>query len=54
MIKRNHGHIVNIASMSAYMVPANLADYGASKAGLVVLHEVRLFMPLLFACGLHY
>lgn len=45
MIQHNHGHIFNISSMSAYMVPANLADYGASKAGIIVLHEVRLLIP---------
>lgn len=41
MIQCNHGHIVNISSMSAYLPPAGLADYGASKAGLVAMHEVR-------------
>ncbi|KAF9893639.1 hypothetical protein FE257_010951 [Aspergillus nanangensis] len=39
MIETNHGHIVNVSSFSAYMPPAGLADYAASKAGLVVLHE---------------
>ncbi|KAJ5115851.1 hypothetical protein N7456_000199 [Penicillium angulare] len=39
MIQRNHGHIVNIASMSAYLPPAGLADYGATKAGLIAFHE---------------
>lgn len=40
MIRRNHGHIFNIASLSAYLPPAGLADYSASKAGLVAFHEV--------------
>ncbi|KAL4894875.1 hypothetical protein BDV59DRAFT_175177 [Aspergillus ambiguus] len=39
MIERNHGHIVNISSLSAYMPPAGLADYSASKAGMIALHE---------------
>ncbi|BCR87976.1 uncharacterized protein ACHE_40540S [Aspergillus chevalieri] len=39
MIERNHGHIVNISSLSAYIPPAGLADYAASKAGLVAFHE---------------
>ncbi|KAJ5780064.1 hypothetical protein N7457_005224 [Penicillium paradoxum] len=39
MIQHNHGHIFNISSMSAFVPPAGLADYGASKAGLVALHE---------------
>lgn len=46
MIQRNHGHILASSSMSALIPPANLADYGASKAGLVAMHEVS---PLL-AC----
>jgi hypothetical protein len=39
--------------MSSYMVPANLADYGASKAGLIVLHEVRFFLLPLFGYSLY-
>ena len=42
MIRRNHGHIFNVASMSAYIPPPGLADYAASKAGLIAFHEVRL------------
>jgi all-trans-retinol dehydrogenase (NAD+) len=41
MVRENHGHIVNMSSMSALIPPAGLADYAASKAGLVALHEVR-------------
>lgn len=41
MIRRNHGHIVNIASMSALLPPGKIADYAATKAGLIALHEVR-------------
>ncbi|OJJ62994.1 hypothetical protein ASPSYDRAFT_145808 [Aspergillus sydowii CBS 593.65] len=39
MVRRNHGHIFNVASMSAYIPPPGLADYAASKAGLVAFHE---------------
>ncbi|EAW16920.1 putative NADP(+)-dependent dehydrogenase [Aspergillus fischeri NRRL 181] len=39
MICRNHGHIFNIASMSAYIPAPGLADYAASKAGLIAFHE---------------
>lgn len=45
MIERNHGHIVNISSLSAYIPPAGLADYAASKAGLVAFHEVSISIP---------
>ncbi|GFP54380.1 dehydrogenase RED2 [Trichoderma asperellum] len=41
MVSRNHGHIVNISSMSALIPPARVADYAATKAGLVALHEVN-------------
>ncbi|KAH7230747.1 hypothetical protein B0J15DRAFT_410610 [Fusarium solani] len=39
MARRNHGHIVNISSMSAFLPPAKVADYAATKAGLIALHE---------------
>ncbi|KAL2855607.1 hypothetical protein BJX68DRAFT_263964 [Aspergillus pseudodeflectus] len=39
MIRRNHGHIFNVGSMSAYIPPPGLADYAASKAGLIAFHE---------------
>ncbi|KAJ5383222.1 short chain dehydrogenase/reductase family protein [Penicillium concentricum] len=39
MIQQNHGHIFNVASMSAYIPPPGLADYAASKAGLIAFHE---------------
>lgn len=42
MIRRNHGHIFNVASMSAYIPPPGLADYAASKAGLIAFHEVDI------------
>lgn len=40
MISKNHGHIFSVASMSAFLPPAGLADYSASKAGLVAFNEV--------------
>ncbi|UDD57380.1 hypothetical protein AFCA_004881 [Aspergillus flavus] len=39
MVRQNHGHIVNVASMSAYIPPPGIADYAASKAGLIAFHE---------------
>ncbi|GKZ25854.1 hypothetical protein AbraIFM66951_007072 [Aspergillus brasiliensis] len=39
MVRRNHGHIFNVASMSAYIPPPGLADYAASKAGLIAFNE---------------
>ncbi|KAL2670112.1 hypothetical protein Neosp_014993 [[Neocosmospora] mangrovei] len=42
MALRNHGHIVNVSSMSAFLPPAKVADYAATKAGLIALHEVSL------------
>ncbi|ENH62893.1 Retinol dehydrogenase 10-B [Fusarium oxysporum f. sp. cubense race 1] len=42
MVRRNHGHIINISSMSAFLPPAKVADYAATKAGLIALHEVSL------------
>ncbi|OKO89621.1 Retinol dehydrogenase 10 [Penicillium subrubescens] len=39
MIRQNHGHIFNVASMSAYIPPPGIADYAASKAGLIAFNE---------------
>ncbi|EEQ39193.1 putative uncharacterized oxidoreductase [Clavispora lusitaniae] len=39
MLKESRGYIVTIGSVLAYMSPARLSAYGASKAGLVALHE---------------
>ncbi|KAK4184196.1 hypothetical protein QBC35DRAFT_65341 [Podospora australis] len=39
MIKKDHGHIVNMCSMSAVVPPPGIVDYAASKAGLQALHE---------------
>lgn len=40
MVRRDHGHIVNMGSMSSLMPPADMADYSATKAGLTAMHEV--------------
>ncbi|CAI6088642.1 hypothetical protein V2G26_008050 [Clonostachys chloroleuca] len=39
MVRQNHGHIVNVSSMSAFFPPAKVADYAATKAGLKAFHE---------------
>ncbi|KAK6198058.1 uncharacterized protein RJT21DRAFT_133555 [Scheffersomyces amazonensis] len=39
MIKMKRGYIVTIGSVLGYMSPARLSAYGASKSGLIALHE---------------
>ncbi|XP_038051325.1 epidermal retinol dehydrogenase 2-like [Patiria miniata] len=39
MIKRNHGHIVTIASVMGYLGLPKMADYCASKAAAQAIHE---------------
>ncbi|WQF76443.1 Putative short-chain dehydrogenase/reductase SDR, NAD(P)-binding domain superfamily [Colletotrichum destructivum] len=39
MIRNNHGHVVNIASMASFVTGANNVDYACSKAGTLALHE---------------
>lgn len=39
MLKIKRGYIVTIASTLGYMSPARLSAYGASKSGLIALHE---------------
>ncbi|CDK26087.1 unnamed protein product [Kuraishia capsulata CBS 1993] len=39
MIKNKRGYVVTIASVLGYMSPARLSAYGASKSGLIALHE---------------
>ena len=46
MIIHDHGHIVNISSMSAFMPPAGVADYAATKCGMIALHEARSSLSL--------
>ncbi|KAK6458384.1 uncharacterized protein RJT20DRAFT_31327 [Scheffersomyces xylosifermentans] len=39
MLQLQRGYIVTIASVLGYMSPARLSAYGASKSGLIALHE---------------
>lgn len=39
MIKRNHGHVVTIASLASYIVHAMNVDYCCSKASALTFHE---------------
>ncbi|KAF6792064.1 short chain dehydrogenase [Colletotrichum musicola] len=39
MVRRNHGHIVSIGSVSSVVPPVRLADYSATKAGITAMHE---------------
>ncbi|KAK6209875.1 short-chain dehydrogenase [Colletotrichum tabaci] len=39
MVRNNHGHIVNVGSMSSVVPPVRIADYSATKAGLTAMHE---------------
>lgn len=39
MLHMQRGYIVTIASVLGYMSPARLSAYGASKSGLIALHE---------------
>ncbi|KAJ3404667.1 hypothetical protein HDV05_007044, partial [Chytridiales sp. JEL 0842] len=39
MMEKNHGHIVNVASVMAYVGASNMTDYCASKSGLMGFHE---------------
>ncbi|SPO27251.1 uncharacterized protein UTRI_10368 [Ustilago trichophora] len=49
MIRTNHGHIMSVASAGSFIMPAGGADYGATKAALVSLHEtLQLELELLY------
>lgn len=39
MLEMKRGYIVTVASTLGYMSPARLSAYGASKSGLIALHE---------------
>lgn len=39
MVARDHGIVVTIASIAAYVVTANMVDYSASKAAALAFHE---------------
>lgn len=46
MVRINHGHIVNVGSVSSLFPPARVTDYSATKAGITALHEVcRVGIP---------
>lgn len=46
MVARDHGHLIAISSMSAIVSPACLADYAASKSGLLAMQEVNISSSL--------
>ncbi|GJC80639.1 dehydrogenase RED2 [Colletotrichum liriopes] len=39
MVARNHGHVINIASMASFSTQACNVDYAASKVGILAFHE---------------
>jgi len=39
MIKKNKGHIVSVASLASFVALAGIADYAATKAGVLAFHE---------------
>ncbi|GKT45911.1 dehydrogenase RED2 [Colletotrichum spaethianum] len=39
MVARNHGHVINIASLASFSTQARNVDYGSSKAGILAFHE---------------
>ncbi|OAL19848.1 hypothetical protein AYO22_09375 [Fonsecaea multimorphosa] len=39
MIKKNHGHVVTIASLSSFAAIAGVTSYAATKAGALAFHE---------------
>ncbi|ODV82278.1 NAD(P)-binding protein [Suhomyces tanzawaensis NRRL Y-17324] len=43
MLEQKRGYIVTIASVLGYMCPARLSVYGASKSGLIALHEALTY-----------
>ncbi|CAG8546614.1 7847_t:CDS:2 [Dentiscutata erythropus] len=45
MIKKNHGHIVTIASALGFIGMPQLGDYCASKAALISFHETLRLCP---------
>lgn len=55
MLAERRGYVVTIGLVLAYVSPARLSAYGASKAGLVALHEsltYELGPPLVNPCGI--
>lgn len=39
MIKRNHGHVITIASMASFAALGEMVDYSCSKVGALAFHE---------------
>ncbi|KAH7016411.1 uncharacterized protein B0I36DRAFT_298755 [Microdochium trichocladiopsis] len=39
MVRRNHGHIVNVGSMASFTTQVLNVDYGMTKSGVLALHE---------------
>ncbi|EWY88029.1 hypothetical protein FOYG_09391 [Fusarium oxysporum NRRL 32931] len=39
MIRRNHGHVVNVGSLASFATQASNVDYGCTKSGLLAFHE---------------
>jgi short-subunit dehydrogenase len=39
MIKKNHGHVVTIASMASFIAIAGNVDYSCTKASALAFHE---------------
>jgi short-subunit dehydrogenase len=46
MIKANHGMVITVASLAAYVTSPGLVDYSASKSAALVFHEgLQVFFP---------
>ena len=43
MVDRNHGHIVNISSSAGVVAVSGMAEYSATKAGLIGLTETLCY-----------
>jgi short-subunit dehydrogenase len=39
MVKRNHGHVITIASMASFVALGEMVDYCCSKASALAFHE---------------
>jgi short-subunit dehydrogenase len=39
MLKRNHGHVITIASAGSYIGMGEMTDYSGSKASALAFHE---------------
>ncbi|KAF2703485.1 NAD(P)-binding protein [Pleomassaria siparia CBS 279.74] len=39
MVRKNHGHVVSVASMASFATQATNVDYACTKAGVLTLHE---------------